>query len=332
MRLRGRCGGPSRARWAGANRGGVDRAWAGAGAQPPYVRSQMVDWGLPAGQPPYPRPSAQTPAPVAGARGTARDSGRGMRGNWSGARCRGGSAASRCRGVRGTKRGVPDGAPVEPAEGGGAEEGEGVGSGRASRTSRAGGCTICGATSWTGLPTPGRGGSSAAGSTDTQPETAVTATATRIFAVILVRCTRATLLCAEAVRGAGAAGLARTSDPARPRPPADGPHRTAPGPVAGVSGGPAVPWASDAGGAVDPFADEVGVAVVPGVLLDHVRVDPPEVVRLAPAAQPADISSRPTFAAFSRACAISARQVASASAQVSASVRWNSASGSSSVP
>lgn len=72
---------------------------------------------------------------------------------------------------------------------------DGLGSGTASNTSRAGDCTICGATSWAGPVAPGRGEGRARGSTDTQPEMAVTVSPTRRFAVILVLCTRTTLRC-----------------------------------------------------------------------------------------------------------------------------------------
>ncbi|GFM95856.1 hypothetical protein Sfulv_06670 [Streptomyces fulvorobeus] len=83
--------------------------------------------------------------------------------------------------------------------GAGAGETEGAGSGSASSDSRTGGCTICGAGSWTartGRAASGQAGRAARGSTDTQPETAVTATPTRSFAVMLVRRTRQLCGCA----------------------------------------------------------------------------------------------------------------------------------------
>lgn len=68
------------------------------------------------------------------------------------------------------------------AVGAGGREAEGLGSTMTSSASRAGGCTICGATSWAGPVAPGGGGwpgGPAGGVTETQPDTAVTAKPTR---------------------------------------------------------------------------------------------------------------------------------------------------------
>ncbi|GHB01480.1 hypothetical protein GCM10010392_30230 [Streptomyces clavifer] len=72
---------------------------------------------------------------------------------------------------------------------------------------------ICGATSCAGLLVPGRGATVfRGGSTETQPETAVTAIPTRSVAVIPVRCTWATLPGRCLSGTAATPGLARTSD------------------------------------------------------------------------------------------------------------------------
>ncbi len=116
---------------------------------------------------------------------------------------------------------------------------------------------------------PGPGGGAVAGPgargrwTVTQPERAATATVTRSVAVVVVRCTPATLLARPAGWWTDRRGGPRTGDV---RPP---------------SRAPPVRWVTSlAGGAVDRLPDQVRVAVVPGVLLDHVRVDPAQGARL----------------------------------------------------
>lgn len=173
---------------------------AGQERQRPYVPEQMRDSGLPAGQPPYPRPSAQTsvpptptPTPTRGSAGTVTDgtpvTRRGVRDPGRSARSRGREAPV------GPVRGASGGTATAGGAGEGGRAAGRLGSGTASNTSRAGDCTICGATSWAGPVTSGRGEGRGRGSTDTQPERAVTVSPTRRFAVILVLCTRTTLRC-----------------------------------------------------------------------------------------------------------------------------------------
>lgn len=165
----------------------------------PYVSSQIRASLLPAGQPPYPRPSAHTSCrPPPRACGRAGSTPGGMTGTCRGGVRRGGGAA------RSGGRGA-GGGPARRAsagEGGAGEAGlpgEGLGSTMVSSASRPGGCTTCGNTSWAGLLLSVVEGcrGPASGSTDTQPETAVTATPTRSFVVNLVRCTRVTLRCGQ---------------------------------------------------------------------------------------------------------------------------------------
>ncbi len=206
------------------------RGGPGQERQRPYVPEQMRDSGLPAGQPPYPRPSAQTsvpptPTPTRGSAGTVTD---GTPVTRRGVREPGGSARSRGREApAGPVRGASEG---EATAGTAGEDGGavgGLGSGTASNTSRAGDCTICGATSWAGPVAPGRGEGRARGSTVTQPEMAVTVSPTRRFAVILVLCTRTTLRCGpvsgDPVGGDWPARVTRSARrPARARRGADG--------------------------------------------------------------------------------------------------------------
>lgn len=150
----------------------------------PYAWSQIRDCGLPAGHPPYPRPSAQTPLPDAGTRGrpdTVRvgsvTGGRG--GGWAaGGTPPGGGTCGRDTGAG------------APSAGAGAD---GEASGTASSASRAGGWPIWGSTPRTGPLDAGGGGGGVPGPpglTVTQPDTVATATPTKAATVILVRCTR----------------------------------------------------------------------------------------------------------------------------------------------
>lgn len=163
------------------------------GAQRPYVSSQILASLLPACQPPYPRPSAHTsctPPRVCGRDG--RTPG-GMCGSCRGGVRRGGGAA------RSAGRGTGGGAARPACRGAGEAglPGDGLGSTMVSSASRPGSCTTCGNTSCTGLLLSGGCRGPACGSTDTQPETAVTANPTRSLVVNLVRCTRPTLRCGQ---------------------------------------------------------------------------------------------------------------------------------------
>jgi hypothetical protein len=151
----------------------------------------MVDSGLSACQPPYFLPRAHTSAfcDISGAaggtvtwgsgrRGSGCGAGRGRRGGMAGAAAGGGGAAR--RGVAALGEGFRDG-PMS------------------SSASRAGACTICGSALPSGRRAScrdGAGGVPEAGDrwTVTQPERAVTVTVTRSVAVVVVRCTRSTLL------------------------------------------------------------------------------------------------------------------------------------------
>ncbi len=206
------------------------------GCHRPYVSSQIRASLLPAGQPPYPRPSAHTSCgPPPRACGRAGSTPGGMTGTCRGGVLRGGGAASGGRGAGGGP------ARRASAGAGGAGEaglpGDGLGSTMASSASRPGGCTTCGNTSWAGLPLSVVEGcrGPASGSTDTQPETAVTATPTRSLVVNLVRCTRVTLRCGQPLgQPVGQEWPARVTRSARrpgptPRPDAPPPRQRAEG-------------------------------------------------------------------------------------------------------
>lgn len=159
--------------------------------QCPYAPRQMVDSGLSACQPPYFLPRAHTSAfcDISGAAGGTATRGSGRRGSGCGAGRgrRGGAAGAAAGGAGAARRGV-------------AALGEGFRDGpMSSSASRAGACTICGSALPSGRRAScrdGAGGVPEAGDrwTVTQPERAVTATVTRSVAVVVVRCTRSTLL------------------------------------------------------------------------------------------------------------------------------------------
>lgn len=196
------------------------------GRHRPYVSSQIRASLLPAGQPPYPRPSAhtscRTPPRACGRAGSTPG---GMTGTCRGGVLRGGGAAR--SGGRGAAGGPARRASV--GEGGAGEAGlpgDGLGSTTVSSASRPGGCTTCGNTSWAGLLLPvvgGCRGPASCGSTDTQPETAVTATPTRSLVVNLVCCTRVTLRCGRPLgQPVGEEWPARVTRSARRPDPASG--------------------------------------------------------------------------------------------------------------
>ncbi|SCK43231.1 hypothetical protein YUWDRAFT_03660 [Streptomyces sp. AmelKG-D3] len=173
-------------------------------SQRPYVFSQIRFSREPAGQPPYPRPSAHTSCRPPRARGRAGRTPDGARRGgvspgtrWDGVRRGGGAARSGDRGADGGPARRASGAVPEGGAGRAGLPGDGLGSTTASSASRPGGCTICGITSCAGPPLSARGGRAGpgCGSTDTHPETAATATPMRRVVVNLVRCTRATLGC-----------------------------------------------------------------------------------------------------------------------------------------
>lgn len=177
-------------------------------SQRPYVFSQIRDSWEPAGQPPYPRPSAHTSCRPSRARGRAGRTPDGARGGGARPGTRGdgvgrgrGATRSGGRGTgRGSARRVWEAATADGAGAGRAgRPGDGLGSTMVSSASRPGGCTICGTTSCAGPPLSARGSREGPvrGSTDTHPETAATATPTRRLVVNLVRCTRPTLRCGQ---------------------------------------------------------------------------------------------------------------------------------------
>lgn len=198
------------------------------GRHRPYVSSQIRASLLPAGQPPYPRPSAHTSGrPPPRACGRAGSTPGGTTGTCRGGVRRGGGAAR--SGGRGAGGG-PARRASEGAGAGGAGEaglpGDGLGSTTVSSASRPGGCTTCGKTSWAALLLSVAGGcrGPACGSTDTQPETAVTAIPTRSLVVNLVRCTRITLRCGRPLgQPVGEEWPARVTRSARRRGPAPRP-------------------------------------------------------------------------------------------------------------
>lgn len=159
----------------------------------PYALLQMTASGLSADQPPYFLPRAQTSV-VVGISGTT--GGTVMRGSG-----RGGSGRGAVRGRRGVAGGAAAGGGGAAALRGAGALGEGFRDGpMSSSASRAGACTICGSAWPSGRGTDGpdgAGGRPEEGGrwTVTQPERAVTATVTRSVAVVVDRCTRATLLC-----------------------------------------------------------------------------------------------------------------------------------------
>lgn len=174
----------------------------------------MTASGLSACQPPYCLPRAQTsvccrtsPRTDSDTSGISTRGRRGCRGGGSGVRVCGCWAGGGCCRVAGgaTRRGTGTAAR-------GLRDGP-----MSSRASRAGACTICGsarpsgrgaAVGWAGAAGgPEKGGRW----TVTQPDRAETATAARSVAVVVVRCTRATLL-----------GRARSGTADRPRLPHTG--------------------------------------------------------------------------------------------------------------
>lgn len=184
--------------------------------QRPYVPSQMTAWGLSFSQPPYFLPRAHTSAFV-GTSGTT--GGTAMRGPGCG-----GSGRGAVRGWPGVAGGAAAGGGGVARRGAGAL-GEGLRGGpMSSSASRAGACTICGSASPSGRGTAGPKGADGAGGrpeeggrwTVTQPERAVTATVTRSVAVVVDRCTRATLLCPALFGGADKRRMPRTGDPSAP--------------------------------------------------------------------------------------------------------------------
>ncbi len=175
-------------------------------SQRPYAFSQIRFSWEPAGQLPYPRPSAHTSCGPPRARGRAgRTPDGASRGGvrpgtrWDGVRRGGGAARSGGRGADGGPARRASEAAAADGAGGAGMPGDGLGSTMVSSASRPGGCTICGITSCAGPPLSARGGREGpvCGSTDTHPETAATATPTRRLVVNLVRCTRATLRCGQ---------------------------------------------------------------------------------------------------------------------------------------
>lgn len=189
----------------------------------------MVASGLSARQPPYLLPRAQTSCGPSGTsfvmsfRTGAEMSGAFVRGGCAGRDCgrraRGCSGGGAVRGFGGWAAGA--GACVCGRRGSGAGCSGRRGGPTSSRASRAGACTICGSARRSGRGATGTdgavGGPGAGGCwTVTQPERAVTATVTRSVAVVVVRCTRATMMRRARPGTADGRTLRRTGD-LRPR-------------------------------------------------------------------------------------------------------------------